>query len=94
MFGAAAAFSFTTFGYTRIQFSTATLLQAVLTAAMASITPHTSTRAIVLVVFAAGFVGATHMPKILMLQFGALDKHIGLATGYVALENRNIKNYD
>ncbi|KIW14512.1 hypothetical protein PV08_07296 [Exophiala spinifera] len=79
--GALAAFSFTTFGYTRIQFSSVTFFQAISTAAMASVTQHTPTRAIVLVVFAAGFVGATHMLKILMLQFGASDKHIGLATG-------------
>lgn len=51
---------------------------------MSTITPDKVAQAIVLVVFAAGFVGATHMLKILMLQFGAPDKHIGLATGYEA----------
>jgi hypothetical protein len=60
-----------------------TFLSAAFSAAMASVTPGAPAQAIVLVIFAAAFVGATHMMKILMLQFGAADKHIGLATGYV-----------
>ncbi|KIX06619.1 uncharacterized protein Z518_04595 [Rhinocladiella mackenziei CBS 650.93] len=79
--GAAAAFSFNTFGHTRFHFFIVTLLHAVFTASVASITQHIPAQAIVLVVLAALFVGATYMLKILMLQFGAPDTHIGLTTG-------------
>lgn len=53
----------------------------VFAAAMATVTQHTLARAIILMVFASTFVGATNMLKYLMIQYGAPDKHLGLATG-------------
>lgn len=85
--GALAGISFSAFKHTRLHFFSVTLLMAIFTAAMASVTQHTPARAIVLVVFAAFFVGATQFIKILMLQFGAPDRYIGLATGYVRAEH-------
>ena len=66
------------------QFFTVTIIQTVFIAAMASVDQHTPRRAIGFVIVAAFGVGASQIIGLLIIQFGAADDRIGVATGYVA----------
>ncbi|KAK5527314.1 hypothetical protein LTR07_001086 [Exophiala xenobiotica] len=68
---------------TNWQFFTATVAQTIFISSIASVTQHTAARAIVLVAFAAFWVGASQLMGILIIQFGAEDRHIGVATGLI-----------
>ncbi|KAK7894811.1 hypothetical protein LTR67_005550 [Exophiala xenobiotica] len=68
---------------TNWQFFTATVAQTIFISLIASVTQHTAARAIVLVAFAAFWVGASQLMGILIIQFGAEDRHIGVATGLI-----------
>lgn len=75
-------YTWSKFKHTRIQFTTMTAMMTIFMASVASTTPYTPARAIVLFSFTAAFVGATCLVGILVLQFGAPDGDIGVATGY------------
>ncbi|KIW33885.1 uncharacterized protein PV07_00700 [Cladophialophora immunda] len=65
----------------RWQFFTIAVLQCSFTASAASITQHTPARAIVLIAMGAFCVGASQVLATLIVQFGAEDHQIGVATG-------------
>ena len=52
---------------------------------MASVDRHTPRRAIGFVIVAAFGVGASQIIGLLIIQFGAADDRIGVATGYVTV---------
>ncbi|KAK4902445.1 hypothetical protein LTR49_027041, partial [Elasticomyces elasticus] len=66
---------------TRWQFFIVTIIQTVFIAAMASADQHTPRRAIGFVIVAAFGVGASQIIGLLIIQFGAADDRIGVATG-------------
>lgn len=66
---------------TRWQFLVVTILQTIFIASMASVDQHTPRRAIGLVIVAAFSVGASQIIGLLIIQFGAKDRQIGVATG-------------
>ncbi|EON65856.1 hypothetical protein W97_05098 [Coniosporium apollinis CBS 100218] len=66
---------------TRWQFLVVTILQTIFIASMASVDQHTPRRAIGLVIVAAFSVGASQIIGLLIIQFGAKDCQIGVATG-------------
>ncbi|OQV04625.1 hypothetical protein CLAIMM_09480 [Cladophialophora immunda] len=68
---------------TNWQFFFATVAQTIFISSIASVTQHTAARAIVLVALAAFWVGASQLMGILLIQFGAEDRHIGVATGLI-----------
>lgn len=68
---------------TRWQFLAATTTQTIFIACMASVDQNTPRRAVAFVIIAAFGVGASQILGILIIQFGAGDDHIGVATGLV-----------
>ena len=67
---------------TKWQMVFVSIIQMVFTASMASADQHHPGRAICFVALAAFGVGASQIIALLIIQFGASDDSIGLATGY------------
>ena len=74
---------FAKLGKTKWQFVAITILQTVFIAAMSTINQHEPHKAIGIVAAAAFSLGAAQIITVLIIQFGAADSHIGVATGYV-----------
>ncbi|KFY78876.1 hypothetical protein V499_02051 [Pseudogymnoascus sp. VKM F-103] len=79
--GVVASVMFARIRRTRWQFLLVTILQCVFIASMASIDQHSPRRAIAFVAIAAFNVGASQIIGTLIIQFGANDREIRLATG-------------
>jgi hypothetical protein len=58
-----------------------TCIQTVFIALMAAVTQSTPGRAIAFVIVAAFGIGACQIIAVLIIQFGAMDDQIGVATG-------------
>lgn len=74
-------FFFSIIKRTKIQFITVVMLQAVFLGLMATVNQHTPRRAIAFVAIAGFNIGASQCMAILIVQFGAKDSEIGVATG-------------
>ncbi|KAJ5816519.1 hypothetical protein N7447_008752 [Penicillium robsamsonii] len=72
---------FAKIGKTKWQFVAITVLQTVLVAAMSTINQHRPQDAIGIMTAAAFCLGAAQIITVLVIQFGAADTHIGIATG-------------
>ena len=66
---------------TKYQFLAAVVLQTIFISLMATVNQYTPARAIVFVAIASFTIGASQIMAILIVQFGAKDKDIGVATG-------------
>ncbi len=66
---------------TRYQFFVAILMQTLFISLMATVNQHTPARAIAFVTIASFATGASQVMGIVIVQLGAADKHIGVATG-------------
>ncbi|KIY03339.1 uncharacterized protein Z520_00030 [Fonsecaea multimorphosa CBS 102226] len=75
--------TFSTIPKTRYQYIFVVVMMTVFLGLNATSNEHTPARAIVLVAFASAMIGATNCMSILIVQLGARDEDIGLATGLV-----------
>lgn len=66
---------------TNYQYLAAIVIQTIFIGSMSSVTEHTSGRAIAFVAVSAFMVGAQQVIGLLIIQFGAEDDQIGVATG-------------
>lgn len=73
---------FASIKHTRVQFIVLLVSQVLFIALMATVTPHTASRAIGFVVMASLALGAFHIVAVLGIQYCAHDRDIGVATGY------------
>jgi hypothetical protein len=67
---------------TNYQYLVAIIIQTIFIGSMSSVTEHTSRRAIAFVAISAFMVGAQQVIGLLIIQFGAEDDQIGIATGF------------
>lgn len=75
--------TFSTIPKTRYQYIFVVVMMTVFLGLNATANQHTPARAAVLVGFASAMIGATNCMGILIVQLGARDEDIGLATGLV-----------
>ena len=67
--------------HTKYQFLSVVLLQTVFISLMATVNQHTPARAIAFVALASFSIGASQVMGIVIVQLGAKDRDIGVATG-------------
>jgi len=75
--------TFSTIRKTRYQYIFVVVMMTIFLGLNATADQHTPARAIVLVALASAMIGATNCMGILIVQLGARDEDIGLATGLV-----------
>lgn len=75
--------TFSTIGKTRYQYIFVVAMMTIFLGSIATVDQHSPVRAIVLVSLASAMIGATNCMSILIVQLGASDEDIGLATGLV-----------
>ncbi|KAI1614121.1 fungal trichothecene efflux pump [Exophiala viscosa] len=75
--------TFATIRKTRYQYISVVVMMTVFLGTIATVDQHTPVRGIVLVSLASAMIGATNCMSILIVQLGARDEDIGLATGLV-----------
>src|SRR4051812_8728590 len=68
---------------TRYQYISVVVMMTIFLGVNATSNEHTPVRAIVLIALASAMIGATNCMNILIVQLGARDEDIGLATGLV-----------